>query len=901
MVAATVGSLMFGVTAPPTPAQPPATCVNSECTIVFDYTGFPQEWQAPMSVASATISVLGAQGGTTPNGVPGGAGAHIVATVPVASHRIYSILVGGAAPGGASPEGGSFGGGQGSDDGADGSAGGGGASGVDDPFSGPLLVAGGGGGGGGHGYGSASGTGGAGGASAASGATGERATGLENGDGGDGGQAASPTSGGGGGGGGHGATDGTTGGPGTSGVGGDGALRVDTGGSEGTGSGGGGGGGYFGGGGGGSGGTAVNVALQNLGGGGGGGGGGSNFVGNAARSVTVTDGVRTSNGEVVITYTVDNSTTTTLQSTPNPSTAGEAIDFSATVEPTVPPSSGTDWWVGTVTFTDNGTTLGTTALGGDRGDTATLSVRTLAVGSHSITATYNGDANHSASASSTLVQQVLPLGQVIAFTTPAPSAAVVDGPGYTPAASGGQSGNPVTFTIDSTSSDVCTLSASAVSFTAPGTCTIDADQPGNSNYTSAPQAQQAFAVGQADQVIAFTTPAPSAAVVDGPGYTPAASGGQSGNPVTFTIDSTSSDVCTLSASAVSFTAPGTCTIDADQPGNNNYTSAPQAQQAFAVGQADQVIAFTTPAPSAAVVDGPGYTPAASGGQSGNPVTFTIDSTSSDVCTLSASAVSFTAPGTCTIDADQPGNNNYATAPQAQQNIPVAPGAQAITITSPIPVHPAVGHSLAITAIGGKSGNPVVFTLTNASSAGACTVTGTGLVSFTGLGSCVVLAQQSGDSDYGTVTATVLIDVDTIPPAIVNTRLPGGKVGLRYTSVITDTGTPTPTQTITAGHLPPGLALRGDHVLAGTPTTAGTYTFSVAAINRGGPTTGRFALTIGPITPTTPTPTPPTTSRTTPSSTALLAVTGAPIAQLVALALLLIATGGALARRRRPRR
>ena len=60
-----------------------------------------------------------------------------------------------------------------------------------------------------------------------------------------------------------------------------------------------------------------------------------------------------------------------------------SITFVATVAAAVTPS-------GTVTFLDGGTTLATVALEGS--GTATLTTRALAYGSHSITATYSGDA-----------------------------------------------------------------------------------------------------------------------------------------------------------------------------------------------------------------------------------------------------------------------------------------------------------------------------------------------------------------------------------------------------------------------------------------------------------------------------------------------------------------------------
>ena len=61
-----------------------------------------------------------------------------------------------------------------------------------------------------------------------------------------------------------------------------------------------------------------------------------------------------------------------------------------------------------------------------------------------------------------------------------------------------------------------------------------------------------------------------------------ATGGASGNPVLITIASSSSTVCAISSGTVSFTGVGTCTIDANQAGDTNYSAAPPATQSFPV-------------------------------------------------------------------------------------------------------------------------------------------------------------------------------------------------------------------------------------------------------------------------------------------------------------------------------
>lgn len=89
---------------------------------------------------------------------------------------------------------------------------------------------------------------------------------------------------------------------------------------------------------------------------------------------------------------------------------------------------------------------------------------------------------------------------------------------------------------------------------------------------------------QLPQAIAFSSSPPSPAVYGG-SYTPAATGGESGNQVTFSIDSASTPgACTISNGTVSYTGTGSCVIDASQAAGNGYTAAPQ-QQAIAIGKA----------------------------------------------------------------------------------------------------------------------------------------------------------------------------------------------------------------------------------------------------------------------------------------------------------------------------
>ena len=72
--------------------------------------------------------------------------------------------------------------------------------------------------------------------------------------------------------------------------------------------------------------------------------------------------------------------------------------------------------------------------------------------------------------------------------------------------------------------------------------------------------------------------------------------------------------------------------------------------------------------------------------------------------------------------------------------------QAISFTSTPPAHPVFGGSYTVAATGGASGNPVVFSIDASSQPGACSIQGS-TVSFTGVGLCVIDANQAGNSGY----------------------------------------------------------------------------------------------------------------------------------------------------------
>jgi hypothetical protein len=354
------------------------------------------------------------------------------------------------------------------------------------------------------------------------------------------------------------------------------------------------------------------------------------------------------------------------------------------------------------------------------------SVTALSAGSCIVAANQLGNANYTAAPQATQTLTVNKISQTVNFGS-APIL-TVGGTG-TLSAVGGASNNPVTFT--STTFSVCTVSGTIVTGVSVGSCVLKADQAGNSNYLAAPQATQTIAVSAGPQSINLGL-APSV-VVGGTGNL-SATGGNSGNPVTFS--SISLNICTVTNNVVTGVAAGSCVLKADQAGNSNYLAAPQTSQTITVAKGSQVITFgSTPI---LAVDGAG-TLSASGGASGIPVVFTSNTPS--VCSVVNTTVAGLTAGSCVVAANQTGNTNYNAAPTATQTIAVAKGSQSISFgAAPILLLNGTGS---VSATGGASNSPIVFT---SNSSTICTVSGS-TVSALVAGDCVVAANQAGNGNY----------------------------------------------------------------------------------------------------------------------------------------------------------
>lgn len=352
------------------------------------------------------------------------------------------------------------------------------------------------------------------------------------------------------------------------------------------------------------------------------------------------------------------------------------------------------------------------------------------------------------------------------------------------------SGLAVTFT--SATTGICTITSGGVlTFISAGTCTINADQAGDSSYLPAPQVSRSFTVipvvpgaptigtalaGDTQASVAFSAPVniggsaitsytvtvspADVAPINGASSPIVVTGLTNGQAYTFTVTAdNAAGTGPASAASNSITPAATQTITFNSPGAQNFGTTP-----------------TLTATSDA-----GLTP-------------TFTSSTTGVCTITpVGALTFVSAGTCTINADQAGNGSYLAAPQVTRSftvnavLPGAPTIGAATMAAPGEV------DIAFTAPASNGGVAITGYTVTASPGGATAPGTTSPVRFAGLtpGTSYTFTVTATNS-VGTGAPSAASNAVTPAPALaagpVSTTLAYGAPATPVTLAITGTAT-----------------------------------------------------------------------------------------------------------------
>jgi Bacterial Ig-like domain (group 3) len=553
----------------------------------------------------------------------------------------------------------------------------------------------------------------------------------------------------------------------------------------------------------------------------------------------------------VLTLAVNqNSSTTAVTSSANPGNVGAPVTFTATL--TVSGVTAT----GMVTFKDGATTLGTGTLNGS--GQATFTTSTLAVGSHSITAVYGGDANYIGSTSAVLTQAINQVSSSTAITasanpatsgTPVTFTASVSGSANTPTGT-------LTFKDGATTLGAGTLNGSGqATFTTSaltaGSHSITAAYSGDSNYTASVSPPLTLAVNQnsSTTAIASSVNPGSAGTALTFTATVTASGVTATGVVTFKDGATTLGTGALNGSGqAAFTtstlAVGTHSITAVYGGDVNYTgsTSPVLTEAInadasatALASSANPATFDIPMTLTAMVSGTGSTPT-------GIVTFKDGTTTLGTASLNGSGqavytLSTLSTGSHAITAVYAGDGTHAGSISAVLTEIIGKNSSTTSLTSSSnPV--AAGAQVTLTATVVAAGSPTgtVTFRDGANSLGTVTLDGSGHASLIagplGSGTHPITAAYSGDGNF-TASLSPVMSLATVQGTTVTTLASslnpstGGQTVTFTAAVKVANGNPTGT-----------IAFRDGSAVIGSTALAG----NIAALSTSSLVSGTHSIT-----------------------------------------------------------
>ncbi|PBQ26779.1 hypothetical protein AYI97_14330 [Shewanella algae] len=238
--------------------------------------------------------------------------------------------------------------------------------------------------------------------------------------------------------------------------------------------------------------------------------------------------------------------------------------------------------------------------------------------------------------------------------------------------------------FSSSTTGVCTITTTGtLNFISAGSCSINADQAGDSSYNAAPTVTQSFTVnavvpGAPTSVNALASDASATVSFSAP----ASTGGAAISSYTVTSSpgglTASGAASPLTVSGLSNGTDYSFTVSASNTAGTGPASSPSNT---VTPKANQTINFNNPGAQSFGTT-PTLTATASSG-----LTPVFSSNSTGVCTITASGtLTFVTTGNCSIDADQPGDSSYNAALTVIQSF---------TVNAVVPGAPIIGTASAL--------------------------------------------------------------------------------------------------------------------------------------------------------------------------------------------------------------
>jgi hypothetical protein len=536
----------------------------------------------------------------------------------------------------------------------------------------------------------------------------------------------------------------------------------------------------------------------------------------------------------ILTQTVTKATTTVaLTSSVNPSAFGSSATFTVTITPATA--------TGTVTFLDGTTTLGTGAISNGA---ANYSTSALALGSHSITASYGGDTNDSASISATLTQTVDQASPTVTLTSSANPSTYGASVKFTAAVSPTNVTGTVTFMDGSTTLGTGTISSGKTTYStsalAVGTHAVTAVYGGDGNHSSSTSSVLTQTVKKATSSIAVSSSANPSSYGASVTFTATLTPGSETGVVTFKDGSTTLGTGTISSGIATYTTTaltvGQHSITASYGGDANFNGSTPATVTQSVNQAGTTVTLTSSANPSAYGSSAIFTATVTPATATGTVTFRDGSTTLGTGAISNGSATYSssvlALGLHPITASYGGDTNDSASASPTLTQTVNQVSTTTTLTSS--TNPSA------------YGSPVTFTATVTPPTATGTVTftdgsttlGTGTISSgtatystsaLAIASHPITASYGGDTNdsaSGSTTLTQAVNQVNTTVSLTSSANPAFGTPVTFTATVTP-ATATGTVTFTDGNTTLGTAA----------ISSGTATYSIAT-----PTPGSHAIT-----------------------------------------------------------
>jgi hypothetical protein len=521
-------------------------------------------------------------------------------------------------------------------------------------------------------------------------------------------------------------------------------------------------------------------------------------------------------------------TSAALATSLNPSTAGAAVTFSATIAPAAA--------TGTVQFLDGGTVIGTATLTNGAGS---LSIGGLAAGGHTVTAVYSGDSSYLGATSAAISQTVM---AVSSTTVSASSANISYGQNVqiTASIAPASSTGTVQFLDGATVLATLPLTAGAATVTVTnpiaGTHSFTAVYSGDANDTASTSAATIVTVNKAANTLAASSSANPAASGQSVVFTASVTPATATGTVQFLDGATAIGTATLSGGTASFSigslAPGTHSITAIYAGDSNDSGATSGVLSQTVSKLPTSTALSASSGSITSGQSVQLTATVAPASATGTVQFLDGATVLATVTLTGGSASVTATnltaGTHSITALYSGDTNNAGSSSAATTVSVAKAASSAVIATSL--NPSVaGQSVTFTAtIAPASATGSVQFLDGATVIGTATLSG-GLAALStaalAAGSHSITAVYSGDGKYagatsGAISQTVKATTTTVLSASTTTAVAG--------QTVTFTATVSPSAATGSVQFLDGATVIGTATLSGGSATLSTSTLTVGS-------------------------------------------------------------------------